>query len=79
MYNASRANVHGSIVQDWCRIPLLLNVQHVFFGSKVDSVTLLIMNYLMTQGVCRKKTLFQGWFILVLMGSVPPKASNMEL
>jgi hypothetical protein len=50
MYNASWANVHGYIVQDWCCIPLLLNVQHVFFGSKVDSLTLSIMNYLMTQG-----------------------------
>jgi hypothetical protein len=49
MYNASWTNVHGYIVQDWCHIPLLLNMQHVFFGYKVDSLTLLIMNYLITQ------------------------------
>jgi hypothetical protein len=32
MDNASCASVYGYIVQDWCRIPLMLNVQHVFFG-----------------------------------------------
>jgi hypothetical protein len=49
MDNASWANVHGYIVQDWRCIPLLLNVKHVFFKSKVDSLTLFIMNYLMKQ------------------------------
>jgi hypothetical protein len=50
MDNASWASVHGYIVQDWCHIPLLLNVKHVLSGSKTNSLTLLIMNYLMTQG-----------------------------
>jgi hypothetical protein len=27
MDNASWGNVHGYIVQDWCQIPVLLNVQ----------------------------------------------------
>jgi hypothetical protein len=49
MDNASWANVHGYIVQDWCYIPLLLNVKHAIFGSKVNSITLLIMNSLMTE------------------------------
>jgi hypothetical protein len=30
MDNVSWASVHGYIVQDWCCIPLLLNVKHVF-------------------------------------------------
>ncbi len=48
MDNASWASVHGYIVQDWCHITLLLNVQHVVFGSGVNSLTFLIMNFLMT-------------------------------
>jgi len=48
MDNASQASVHGYIVQDWCHIMLLLNVQHVVFGSRVNSLTFLIMNFLMT-------------------------------
>jgi hypothetical protein len=50
MDNASWASVHGYIVQDWCHMPLLLNVKHVLSGSRIDSLTLLIMNYLMTPG-----------------------------
>jgi hypothetical protein len=50
MDNASWASVHRYIVQDWCHIPLLLKVKHVFFGSKTNSLNLLIMNFLMTQG-----------------------------
>jgi hypothetical protein len=46
---ASWASVHGYIVQDWCHIPLLLNVQHVVFGSGANILTFLIMNFLMTQ------------------------------
>jgi hypothetical protein len=38
MDNASWANVHSYIVQNWCHILLLLNVQHVVFGSKVDNL-----------------------------------------
>jgi len=49
--------VHGYIVQDWCRIPLLSNVKHVLFGSKVDSLILLIMNSLMTQGGLQEEDL----------------------
>jgi hypothetical protein len=30
MDNASWASVHGYVVQDWCQIPLLLNVQQMF-------------------------------------------------
>jgi hypothetical protein len=41
--------VHGYIVQDWCCIPMLSNVKHVLFESRVDSLILLIMNSLMTQ------------------------------
>jgi hypothetical protein len=49
MDNASWANVHGNIVQDQYHIPLLLNVQHVIFKyGLIDSLTLLIMNFLMT-------------------------------
>ncbi len=55
MDNASWENVHGYIVWDWCRIPLLLNVQQVFFGFEVDSQILLIMNSLMTQGDLKQK------------------------
>jgi hypothetical protein len=42
--------VHGYIVQDWCHRPLLSNVKHVLSRSRVDSLILLIMNSLMTQG-----------------------------
>jgi hypothetical protein len=64
MDHASWANVHGYIVQNWCHILLLLNVQHVVFGSKVNNLTLLTRNLLMTQGefdgrgVCFKVSLF---------------------
>lgn len=30
MDNASWASMHGYVVQDWCQIPLLLNVQQMF-------------------------------------------------
>jgi hypothetical protein len=39
MDNASWANVHGYIVQDWCQISLLLNVQQVFSRSRADNLT----------------------------------------
>jgi len=32
MDNASWASVHGYVVQDWCRIPLLLSVQQMLSG-----------------------------------------------
>jgi hypothetical protein len=48
MDNVSWANVHGYIVQDWCQIPLLLNVQQMFFGSRGNSLILLVINSLMT-------------------------------
>jgi hypothetical protein len=48
MDNASWASVHGYIVQDWCHIPLLLNVQHVAFGFGANILTFLVMNFLMT-------------------------------
>jgi hypothetical protein len=57
MDNASWASVHGYIVQDWCHIPLLLNLKHVLSGSKTDSLTLLIMNSLLTQGGLQEKDL----------------------
>jgi hypothetical protein len=50
MDNVSWADVYGYIVQDWCEIPLLLDVQQVFFGFNVNSLILLMMNSLMTQG-----------------------------
>jgi hypothetical protein len=50
MNNPSWVSVHGFIVQDWCHLPLSLNVKHVFFKFKVNSLILLIMNFLMTQG-----------------------------
>jgi hypothetical protein len=34
MDNASWANVHGYIIQDWCDIPLL-NVKHVLLDPKL--------------------------------------------
>jgi hypothetical protein len=49
MDNASCESMHGYIMHDWCHIPLLLNVQHVVFGSNANSLTFLIMNFLMTQ------------------------------
>jgi len=48
MDNASWASVHGYIVQDWCHITLLLNLQHVGFGSGVNNLTFFIMNFSMT-------------------------------
>jgi hypothetical protein len=57
MDNASWVNVHGYVVQNWCQIPLLLNVQQVFYGSGADSLTLLIMNSLMTQGGLKEEEL----------------------
>jgi hypothetical protein len=50
MNNPSWVSVHGYIVQDWCRIPLSLNVKHVLFRSRANSLTLFIMNFLITQG-----------------------------
>ncbi len=49
MDNASWASVHNYVVQDWCWIPLLLNVQRMFSRFKASSLTLLIMNSSMTQ------------------------------
>lgn len=67
MDNASCASVYGYVVQDWCWIPSL-NVQQMFFKLAYDSLTLLIMNSLMTQGVmferrgvCFKVGLFWCW------------------
>jgi hypothetical protein len=48
MDNASWASVHGYIVQDWCHIILLLNLQHVSLGSRVNNLTFFIMNFSMT-------------------------------
>jgi len=57
MDNASWASVHSYVVQDWCGIPLLLNVQQVFSRSRVDNLTLPIMNSLMTQGSLKEEEL----------------------
>jgi hypothetical protein len=57
MDNASWASVHSYVVQDWSRIPLLLNVQQVFSRSQANSLTLLIMNSLMTQGDLKEEEL----------------------
>jgi hypothetical protein len=54
MDNTSCTSVHGYVVQDWCRIPLL-NVQQMFSRFGDDSLTLLIMNSLMTQGAMFEK------------------------
>jgi predicted DNA-binding transcriptional regulator len=42
------------------------------FGA--NSITLLIMNSLMTQGDLKQEALLQGWLGLVLMGLAPSKA-----
>jgi hypothetical protein len=55
MDNASWASVHGYIMQDWRHIPLLLNVQHVIYGSGANIGTFLIMNFLMTQRGLKEK------------------------
>jgi hypothetical protein len=67
--------MHGYIVQDhWCHIPFLLNVQHVFFRSTVDNMTLLIMNI---KGGMKEEELISR---LVCFGrSIPFKALNLEL
>jgi len=57
MDNASWASVQSYIVQDWCRIPLLLSVQQMFSRFRANSLTLLIMNYLMTQGNLKEEEL----------------------
>jgi hypothetical protein len=59
MDNASCTSLHGYVVQDWCQIPLL-NVQQMFSRSRDDSLTSLIMNFLMTQGAMfeRRKVCF---------------------
>ncbi len=57
MDNANWASVHGYVVQNWCQIPLLLNVQQVFYGFEVDNLTLLIMDSLMTQGGLKEEKL----------------------
>ncbi len=49
--------MHGYVVQDWCRFTLLLSVQQMFSGSKTSHLTLLIMNYLMTQDGLKEKEL----------------------
>jgi hypothetical protein len=46
---ASWANVHAYIMQDWCQISLLLNVQHVIYGFRIDVLTMVIMIFLMTK------------------------------
>jgi hypothetical protein len=56
MDNPSWVSVHHFIVQDWCCIPLSLNVKHVLSRSKANSLTLLIMNFLMTQGGLQEET-----------------------
>jgi len=64
MDNASWANVHGYIVQDYCWIPLLLNVQQMFSRFGANSLTLLIMNSLMTQGDLKQEDIASRlvWF-----------------
>jgi hypothetical protein len=57
MDNVSWVSVHGYIVQDWCYIPLSLSVKPVFFRSRANSLTLLIMNFLMTQGGLQEENL----------------------
>jgi hypothetical protein len=57
MDNVSWVSVHGYIVQDWCYIPLSLNVKPAFFRSRANSLTLLIMNFLMTQGGLQEENL----------------------
>jgi len=49
MDNASWAIMNCCFVQDYCYIPLLLNVKHVIYGFRVDNIILLITNFLMTQ------------------------------
>jgi hypothetical protein len=57
MDNASWVSVHGYIVQDWCHVPLSLNVKHVLSISITNSLTLFIMNFLMTQGGLQEENL----------------------
>ncbi len=51
-YNASWANV-----KDWCLIPLLLDVYQMLSIYGVDSLILLIMNSLMTQGDLKQENI----------------------
>jgi hypothetical protein len=52
---ASWASVHAYIMQEWCQISLLLNVQHVIYGFQIDVLTMVIMIYLMTKGGLKKE------------------------
>lgn len=47
---ASWVSVHAYIMQNWCQISLLLNVQHVIYGFRIDVLTTVIMNFFMING-----------------------------
>lgn len=77
--NVSWANVCVYIVQHWCFIPLLLNVKDVLSRFEVDNLTLLIMNFLMTQSGLKKEKLASRLICFGVDGSIPSKAWNLEL
>jgi hypothetical protein len=72
--NVSWANVCVYIVQHWCFIPLLLNVKDVLSRFEVDNLTLLIMNFLMTQSGLKKEKLASRLICFGVDGSIPSKA-----
>jgi hypothetical protein len=75
----SWASVCAYIVQHWCCIPLLLNVKYVLFRFEVDNLTLLITNFLMTQGGLKKEKFASRLVCFGVDGSVPSKAWDLEL
>jgi hypothetical protein len=72
--NVSWASVCAYIVQHWCCIPLLLNVKDAFSKLEVDNLTLLIMNFLMTQSGLKKEQLASRLVCFGVDGSIPSKA-----
>ncbi len=77
--NVSWASVCAYIVQHWCCIPLLLNVKDVLSRFEVDNLTLLIMNFLMTQGGLKKEELVSRLICFGIDESIPSKAWDLEL
>ncbi len=67
MDNGSWISIHTYIMQNWVKVPMLLSLQKVVDGARVDNLTIVIMEALQNGGL-NPILYFKSCFVLGLMG-----------
>jgi hypothetical protein len=59
--------VHGYCVQDWCRILILLSIEHILEGSNIENMMKVILSFLIQYRMLNKG---QGGYVLTYVYGV---------